>query len=97
VTGSVLSLPNDSRSLIGLPVVIAIKPLLAERFFKSFASSARTHDTEQVSRLVAGAGLVFFAPSMWSPVAIRHLKLFALGVTARGTLVLNGVSHAMLA
>ncbi len=29
--------------LTGLAVVIALKPLLAERFLKSFASSARAH------------------------------------------------------
>ena len=32
--------------LIGLAGVIAIKPLLAERFLKSYASSARAHYTE---------------------------------------------------
>ncbi len=53
--------------LIGLAVVIALKPLLAERFIKSFASSARAHYTEQVSRLTVGAAIVIFAPSMWYP------------------------------
>ena len=53
--------------LVGLGIVIAINPLLAERFLKSFASSARAHYTEQASRLVAGVAIVIFAPSMWFP------------------------------
>jgi hypothetical protein len=32
--------------------VIAIKPWVAERFLRSFASSARTHYTEQGARLL---------------------------------------------
>ena len=53
--------------LIGLAVVIAIKPSLAESFLRSFASSARAHYTEQALRLIAGAAIVIFAPSMWYP------------------------------
>ncbi len=116
--------------LIGLAVVIGIKPLLAKRFLKSFASSARAHYTEQTSRLIAGAAIVIFAPSMWYPdlfkffgwlnivtaealllipwqwhhkfgkwaipLVIRHLKLYALGVSALGTLILCGASRAVL-
>jgi hypothetical protein len=51
--------------LIGLAVVIATKPSLAERFLRSFASSARAHYTEQGLRLLAGAAIVNFASSMW--------------------------------
>ena len=50
--------------LIGLAGLIAIKPRLAERFLRSFASSARAHYTEQALRLIAGGALVSFAPSM---------------------------------
>ncbi len=116
--------------LIGLAVVIASKPLLAERFLKSFASSARAHYTEQASRLIVGAAIIILAPSMWYPdlfegfgwliiittvglllvpwqwhhkfakwaipLAIRHLRLFALGALALGTLILYGVSGAVL-
>ncbi len=53
--------------LIGFAVVIVIKPLAAERFLNSFAGSARAHYTEQTIRLLAGIGLVVFAPSMWHP------------------------------
>jgi hypothetical protein len=41
--------------LIGLAVVIATKPSLAERFLRSFASSAPAHYTEQGVRLLVGA------------------------------------------
>ena len=53
--------------LIGLAVVTAIKPRLTERFLNSFASSARAHYTEQATRLITGAAIVVFAPSMWYP------------------------------
>ncbi len=116
--------------LIAAAVVMALKPLLAERCLKSFASSARAHYTEQAARLIAGAAIVIFAPSMWYPdlfkvfgwliivtalglllipwqwhhkfgkwaipLAIRHLKLYALGAFALGTLILYGVSRAVL-
>ena len=51
--------------LIGLAVLIAIKPQLAERVLRSFASSARAHYVEQALRLIAGGAMVIFAPSMW--------------------------------
>lgn len=57
--------------LIGLALVIALKPLLAERFFKYFASSAATHYVEQGVRLLVGASIVIFAYSMWYPDAFR--------------------------
>jgi hypothetical protein len=56
--------------LIGLAVLIVVKPRLAERFIQSFASSAQTHYTEQTLRLIAGGAMVIFAPSMW------HTDLF---------------------
>jgi hypothetical protein len=73
--------------LIGLAVLIATKPLVAERFLRSFASSARAHYTEQALRLVAGGGIVIFAPSMWYP---DLFKLFGwlIVVTAVALLLL---------
>jgi uncharacterized membrane protein len=53
--------------LIGLAVVIATRPPLAERFLRSFASSARAHYTEQGLRLLVGAAIINFASSMWHP------------------------------
>ena len=58
---------------VGLAVLIVTKPQLAERFLRSFASSPRAHYTEQVLRLIAGASVVEFAPSMWYP---NLFKLF---------------------
>ncbi len=116
--------------LITLAAMIVIKPLLAERFLKRFASSARAHYLEQTSRLIAGVAIVIFSSSMWYPdlfksfgwliiitavglflipwkwhhrfskwaipLAIRHLRLYALGAFALGTLILYGASRAIL-
>jgi hypothetical protein len=51
--------------LVGLSVVVFAKPAVAERFFMLFASSARTHYTEQVVRLLIGASLVIRSGAMW--------------------------------
>lgn len=51
--------------LIGLTCVVFVKPARAERFFMAFASSARTHYTEQVVRLIVGAALVIRSHTMW--------------------------------
>jgi hypothetical protein len=53
--------------LIGLALVIVTRPPLAERFLRSFASSASTHYTEQGLRLLVGISIVNFAGSMWLP------------------------------
>ena|ERR1700722_19807984 len=53
--------------LVGLAVVVFAKPAVAERFFMSFASSARAHYTEQVVRLLIGTSLVIRAAEMWQP------------------------------
>jgi uncharacterized protein YjeT (DUF2065 family) len=53
--------------LISLAVVVFAKPVVAERFFMSFASSARAHYTEQVVRLLIGASLIIRYASMWQP------------------------------
>ena len=116
--------------LIALAAMIVIKPLLAERFLKRFASSARAHYSEQTSRLIAGVALVTFSPSMWYPdlfksfgwliiitavglfltpwkwhhrfskwaipLAIRHMRPYAFGAFALGTLILYGASRAVL-
>lgn len=53
--------------LVGLTVVVFAKPAVAERFFMSFASSARTHYTEQVVRLLIGGSLIIRSGAMWQP------------------------------
>ncbi|CAN5532786.1 hypothetical protein BH10PLA2_BH10PLA2_14070 [soil metagenome] len=53
--------------LLGLAVAIVTAPARAERFLRSFASSAPAHYTEQGLRLLVGASLVNFASSMWYP------------------------------
>ncbi|SRR5579862_1657776 len=53
--------------LVGLTVLVFAKPSVAERFFMSFASSARAHYTEQVVRLLVGASVVVRSAVMWQP------------------------------
>jgi cell division protein FtsW (lipid II flippase) len=53
--------------LVGLTVVVFAKPAVAERFFMAFASSARTHYTEQIVRLLIGASLILRSGAMWQP------------------------------
>lgn len=60
-----------SLFLIGLTGVVFARPALAERFFRSFASSARTHYLEQALRLLMGASLVVLSPAMWQPHVFR--------------------------
>jgi hypothetical protein len=78
--------------LIGLAVVIAVAPPLAERFLRSFASSARAHYTEQVLRLVVGTSLVTFASRMWYPEIFR-LFGWLIVVTTAALLILPWQWH----
>ena len=78
--------------LIGLAGVIAATPSAAERFLKSFASSAMAHYTEQGLRLLVGAALVNFASSMWYPDLFR-LFGWLIVVTAIGLLLIPWQWH----
>ena|SRR5580698_11141609 len=51
--------------LIAFTGVAFANPATAERFLRRFASSARTHYVEQVSRILVGAALVVLSPAMW--------------------------------
>jgi hypothetical protein len=57
--------------LIGLTGLIFARPALAERFFMSFASSARAHYAEQALRLLIGASIVVLSPAMWQASMFR--------------------------
>lgn len=81
--------------LIGLAVVIATTPSLAERFLRSFASSARAHYTEQGLRVLVGAALVNFASSMWYPELFR-LFGWLIVVTSVGLLLIPWRWHHKL-
>jgi len=50
--------------LVGQAVFVAVAQKRAERFLLSFASSPRTHYLEQVLRLIAGLGFVWFSLEM---------------------------------
>jgi hypothetical protein len=57
--------------LIGVTGIVFAKPALAERFFMTFASSARAHYVEQAFRLLIGASLVVLSPAMWQTNMFR--------------------------
>lgn len=48
--------------LIGFAAFIFARPMQADAFLRLFASSARAHYTEQFLRLLAGIGLILYAP-----------------------------------
>jgi hypothetical protein len=73
--------------LIGLAVLIAVTPQVAERFLRSFASSARTHYAEQSLRLIVGGAMASLAPSMWFPHVFMLLG-WMLAITAVALLLL---------
>ena len=78
--------------LVGLAAAILITPGRAERFLTSFASSARAHYTEQALRLLAGAGIIVFAPEMRFPNLFMIFG-WLLVVTAAGLLLIPWQWH----
>jgi hypothetical protein len=113
--------------LIGFAVVMFVKPLLAERFLRLFASSASAHYIEQLVRMVTGLAIIYLAPTMrfsvafrvfgwvivvttlvllvvpwqwhhrfgkWAiPLAIRHMRLYALGALILAMVLFYGISR----
>lgn len=78
--------------LIGLGIVIIVDPQRAERFLKSYASSARAHYTEQVARLTVGGAMVIFSPSMWYS-DLLNLFGWILIITSIGLLLIPWQWH----
>lgn len=78
--------------LIVLTGVVFGKPALAERFFKTFASSARAHYTEQGIRLLIGVALIVHSPEMWQADLFR-LVGWAIVVTSVGLLLIPWQWH----
>jgi hypothetical protein len=56
---------------IGLALLVFAKPAVAERFFRGFASSARTHFSEQIFRVLFGGSLVIYSSAMWQTDIFR--------------------------
>ena len=81
--------------LIGLAIVIAAKPAIAERFLSSFASSARAHYTEQGLRLLVGAAIINFASSMWYST-VFELFGWLIAVSALALLLMPWQWHQRL-
>ena len=78
--------------LIGLAIVIVIKPQRAEQFLSSYASSARAHYTEQIARFIVGIAIVVLAPSMWYS-NLFNLFGWILIVTTIGLLLIPWTWH----
>ena len=79
--------------LIGLAAVITTTPSLAERFLRSFASSALAHYTEQGLRLLVGAAIVNFASSMRYPELFRPFG-WLIVASAAGLLLIPWQWHS---
>src|SRR5688572_4760008 len=73
--------------LIGVTAIVFTKPALAERFFMSFATSARAHYLEQAFRLLMGASLVVLSPAMWQTTMFRLIG-WAIVVSSIGLLLM---------
>jgi hypothetical protein len=78
--------------LIGLAAMIVLQPERAEKFLKSFASSARAHYIEQIARMSAGIGLVIFAQQMWY-TEIINLFGWVLIITSIGLMLMPWQWH----
>ncbi len=61
----------SSIFFIWLAVGVFAARVFVMRFLMSFASSARTHYTEQVARLLFSASLVVLSPAMWQADVFR--------------------------
>ncbi len=68
--------------LIGLGTICLIRPVLAERFLMSFASSATLHLVELAARVFVGGALFMHAPSSAYPVALSIAGMVLLGTSA---------------
>jgi len=66
-------LVTGSLFFICLTVLVFAKPGMAERFFRGFASSARTHLVEQILRVLFGASLVIYSTAMWQTEVFRFV------------------------
>lgn len=84
-----------SFSLILFAGVAFANPARAERFLTAFASSARTHYTEQMARIAVGAALVVRSSEMWQPNAFR-LFGWIIGVSSVALICIPWQWHARL-
>jgi hypothetical protein len=77
---------------IGLTMLVFAKPAVAERFFMSFASSARTHFIEQILRVILGGSLVIYSTTMWQPDIFRLIG-WAIVVSSVGLMLIPWQWH----
>ena len=72
-------------SLITFTGVAFATPARAERFWMSFATSARAHYVEQAFRILVGAALVVLSSTMWQP---KMFWLFGWAIVVSSTALL---------
>jgi hypothetical protein len=100
---------SDVISLLAIVVVVAscggfmvfatlvfVKPAIAERFLRSFASTARAHYIEQALRLLLGIALLAVSPLMWGSTVIRVLG-WGIVLSTVGLMVVPWRWHNQLA
>ncbi len=76
--------------------MVFVKPAIAERFLRSFASSARAHYIEQALRLLLGIALLALSPLMWGSTVIRVLG-WSIVLSTIGLIVVPWRWHNQLA
>ncbi len=82
--------------LIGFALVVAVKRQLAEKFLRLFASSVKSHYTEQILRLIVGTAILIFSPSMWYSDLFRIFG-WIIVITTVGLLVMPWRWHQRFA
>ena len=90
--GSGLVVVAFGIALLGMAVLIWVKPEMAKSFLRLFASSVQAHFIEQITRLVVGLAIIVFSPSMWWTLPFQVFG-WILVVTAAGLMILPWQWH----
>jgi hypothetical protein len=77
---------------IWLTVLVFAKPAVAERFFRGFASSVRTHFVEQILRVLLGGSFVIYSTAMWQSDVFRLIG-WAIVVSSVGLMLIPWQWH----
>lgn len=70
-----------AQFLIGLAIVIYGKPATATRFLNLFASSAKSHYSEQIIRLIVGSAMILFSSLMKHSLLFQYFGWIIVGTT----------------
>ena len=86
----------SSLLLMGLGLVMLLKPVMTEAFIMGFANSARAHYTEMCFRLLLGASLALLSGRMWQPTVFLILGT-AIVTTSIALLIMPWQWHQRVA